>query len=143
MGRVLHRLVTPARVLLGAYLLVPLVLTLSPLAPSDALRRFHQELVPLVGALTGGRAQIEVDEAEALGNVLLFLPIGFLVPLAVPGISLLLVLVGCALLSLGVEALQSRVLTGRQPTLQDVLHNVGGAAIGLILVAELLRRVRD
>ena len=139
---VLARLVTPARVLLAVYLLVPLVLTLSPVAPGRGLEDFHAALQPLVAALTGDRAQIDLGEAEALGNVLLFLPIGLLVPLAVPGIAPLLVLVGAGLASLAVEALQSRVLEARQPALQDVLHNMGGAAIGLVLVGEVLRRTR-
>lgn len=137
--RVTSRTTRVARWLLGGYVLVVLALTLAPQGPVGGQRAARRALQPLVSALTGGSASISGAETEALLNVLLFLPFGLLLPLALPRLAPVLVLLGAAALSLGVETVQSRLLDSRVPALQDVLHNAGGTAIGLVLTLEAVR----
>jgi len=128
-----------ARLALLAYLAVPLALTLAPSPPGRRLFAFQDLLQPVVSALTLGRATISLDEAEALGNLLLLLPVGLLLPFAAPRLAPALVLAGSAVASLGVETVQRVLLEDRSPSLQDVMLNVGGTAIGLVVALELRR----
>ena len=128
-----------ARLALLVYLAVPLGLTLAPRPPGRRLFAFQEVLQPVVSALTFGRATISLDEAEALGNLLLLLPVGLLLPFAAPRLAPVLVLAGSAVASLGVETVQRVLLEDRSPSLQDVMLNVGGTAIGLVVALELRR----
>jgi hypothetical protein len=77
--------------------------------------------------------------ADAVANVLLFLPVGVALHAALRSARLAWLL--AALLSLGIEALQFLV-PGRDPSLGDLAFNSLGAALGVVLVrhAELLLR---
>ena len=131
-----------ARVALLVVLLVAIVLTLTPDAPTPGLVQFHESLARLVSRITLGQTDVSVEEAEALANVLLFVPIGLLLRLALPRAwsSLLLALATAA--SLGIEVVQYVLLPDRTPSLVDVLTNGGGTAIGLVLGADVQRFVR-
>ncbi len=129
-----------AQLALLGYLVVPAVLTLTPHRPDVGARDFEDFVTRAVGTLTFDRVDISIVEIEVLANVLLLVPIGFLLPFALnralPLISLLSL---CAAGSLAVELLQRTLLTNRVPSFVDVLSNTGGAAIGLIFATDLQR----
>lgn len=100
-----HRGTRVARAALVAYLLVPALLTLG-LTPVAELQTFTATLQRVAAVLTSGRADVSVREAEALANLVLFLPLGLLLALSWPRayLSLLLVVAGAG--SLAVELTQ-------------------------------------
>ena len=134
--------VRAARLALVAYLLVPVLLTLGP-TPVQELQAFTRVLQRLAAVLTDGRAEISLREAEALANIVLFLPLGLLMPLAWPTVYLTALLAIAAAASLAVEVAQYALLPDRVPALLDVAMNTAGAAAGLVLGGDgrrLLRR---
>ena len=72
----------------------------------------------------------EGSAADAFGNTLLFLPIGFVVALA--GVRGLRAISLAAAFSVGVE-LSQFVIPGRDPNVGDVLFNTAGATLGWML----------
>jgi VanZ family protein len=85
--------------------------------------------------------QLSVSRVEFVANILLFLPLGLLLPPAFPRAPLTLLLLLPAGLSLGVEVAQKLVLVGRTPDAADVLSNATGGAVGILLGADLVRLV--
>ncbi len=131
-----------ARVALLLVLLVAVVLTLTPDAPMRGLFEFHESLGRLVSRITLGQTDVSVEEAEALANVLLFVPIGCLLRLALPRVWSTLLLAMATAGSLGIEVVQYLLLPDRTPSLVDVLTNGGGTAIGLVVGVDVQRLVR-
>ena len=124
----------PALIALAAYLLLAVGLTVGPLPQNEML----DALVALVGRFTGGVSELAV---EAPSNVLLFVPLGFLLARGFPALPGPAVWALCVLGSVGVEAIQAGFLPGRVPSLLDVAMNGLGAAIGVLLAYLLGRRV--
>ncbi len=124
----------PALIALAAYLLLAAGLTVGPLPQGEML----DALVALVGRFTGGVHELAV---EAPSNVLLFVPLGFLLARGFPAVPGPAVWALCLLGSVGVEAIQAGFLPGRVPSLLDVVMNGLGAAIGVLLASLLARRV--
>ncbi|WP_369140371.1 VanZ family protein [Modestobacter versicolor] len=128
----MHR--TAARTLLVGYLVAAAALTLGPLpetllfAVVDALR----SVVELPRLRTAAAV-------ERGANVVLFVPLGALLCVALPRFSPAVVWLGCLAGSAAVEAVQS-ALPGRTSTLDDVLANGLGAAVGCTSVWWLRRR---
>jgi hypothetical protein len=77
---------------------------------------------------------------EMAANVLLFVPVGFLLHAALPRLSAVAAWLLCTAAAVGVEAVQL-VLPERQPTLRDAVLNSLGAALGVGLHA-LAARLR-
>lgn len=121
-----------ARLAIVVYLCAPAFLTLRSDPSGGMLRAFYELLGDGVRTITFGEAAVSFREAEALANVLLFVPLGALLPLAFPGSLLSLLLLAAAAVSLGVEVVQYFFLPERVPSLLDVLLNTGGAAIGSV-----------
>ena len=134
-------MVRAARVLLVLYLLVPVALTLGP-TPVEEVRSSSSALRAAATALTDGRAAVSTREAEALANVVMFLPLGLLLPLALPRAYLSVLLAGAAVASLAIEVTQYLVLPDRVPALLDVVMNTAGAAAGLVLGGDIRRAAR-
>jgi VanZ family protein len=137
-----HRSSRVARSLLVAYLLVPAALTLSADSPSAALRDFYELADRLVDRMTSGRVDLSINDAEALANVALFVPIGLLMRPSLPRAPLSLLLLAAALGSLAIEVAQYALLPDRIPSLIDVLLNAAGAAVGLVLADDVQRLVQ-
>ena len=78
------------------------------------------------------------NKLEYSANVLMFLPLGFLVCLLLPSRAWWLALVLCPMLSVGIEFTQAIALSARFATITDVFANSTGALIG-ILFAVVLR----
>lgn len=126
----MHRLV--ALVLVALYSLLVAHLTLTD--ASHGAWAF--DLADRV-ALRASGGELTWTQTEVLANVALFVPLGFLLAIAVgrvwPAVSL------CLLGSAGIEWFQT-TLTSRVPTVDDVVHNtmgglVGALAAGLFLAA--------
>lgn len=130
-----------ARVLLVCYLLVPVLLTLGP-TPLQEQRLLRSALTRVAGVLTEGRAEVSVREAEALGNIALFVPLGLLLALALPTVYLSLLLAVAGAASLAIEVTQYLALPDRVPALLDIAMNTAGAAAGLVLGGDARRLVR-
>lgn len=120
---------------LVVYLLLVARLTLWPApAPSSTFDVVRAVLAWL------SRVGIPLSYAglEALANVLMFVPFGVLVSLLVRRTWLVVVLGLC--LSSAIELAQLLLLPTRVPTLQDVVLNTLGAALG-VLGLQLVRSV--
>src|SRR5688572_19212790 len=92
------------------------------------------------------RWQVSVgdDPYDAIVNLLLFVPLGFLFRLAMPRErqgSILLVVRDAAVISIGIEAMQLFDTT-RQSTLLDVIANTVGAALGALAFDRIARSAR-
>lgn len=79
---------------------------------------------------------------EFVANIVLFLPLGVLLPPALPRAPLTLLLVVPVLASIGIETAQLLLLSGRTPDPVDVLANSTGGAVGLLVGADLVRLAR-
>jgi len=79
---------------------------------------------------------IPASQAEALANVALFVPAGFLLTIVLRRPLLAAIL--CAGVSVCIELAQLRYLPSRVPSLADVEHNGLGALIGGVLAGTLL-----
>jgi VanZ family protein len=134
--------VRSARWAIGGYVLVLAALTLSREADNGGLLRFYLLVRDVTGALTFGRAAVSFREAEALANLLLFVPLGALLPLALPRVLLLGLLCGAAAASAGIEVAQYVLLPARVPSMLDVIMNTAGAAVGLVLGGDARRILR-
>jgi glycopeptide antibiotics resistance protein len=132
------------RALLIAYLVVVLRVTLWPqLADPDALRGLEQAILWL--HQRGLPEAVDLVVVEAVANVVMFVPFGVLVPLVLGRRATVTVLLG-ALLSAAIELTQLAFLPDRVPTVQDVVMNTLGAAVGvtaLVLLRTAVRRRRD
>ena len=133
--RVLERRGDPglARTLAWVALLVALAgvlaATLRPLTPLGAAEP-RLILDPLRG-MEGWAGRIAWR--PVVDNVGLFIPLGALVPAALPRVPRSTLWVGLVSLSVGIEAFQYLVPSGRVANSADVLANGAGAAIGLLL----------
>ena len=89
---------------------------------------------------------VDVEVRQLLGNVALFVPFGFALPLAARSLRTpLRAITAGAVLSAGVELLQT-LLPGHGPDIDDVILNTLGTAVGYLgyrLLAWIVASVRD
>lgn len=78
---------------------------------------------------------------NARGNLLLFLPLGFLLPLVWPRLRLRTVIPVAVAISVSIEVIQylSRAWSNRSTDVNDIILNTAGASLGLLLAATLRR----
>jgi VanZ like protein len=117
--------------LAGAGFLCIAALTLVPLPEQAAA----STLTPLWCLVCG-----EYGGVDVVDNILLFLP--FAVGLKLTGISTRAIVLTGLLLSLGIELLQWRVITGRDASLSDVLTNTLGTWLGALIGGQRTRFLR-
>ena len=116
---------------LSVYLGVVLWLTLRPGTGQTS----EPLLVPLVDTWRqmrdlGDRVALE----EATRNVLLFIPLGYLLPAAFRRLrSFLPTIVTGAVIAGLIETAQWMFVEGRSPSIDDVIYNTTGAGIGAVL----------
>lgn len=134
-----------ARVLLAGAIVMIVGLTILPLAIDASVWDMHRaESFPTLVPLERMRADIAEglsarQARQIVGNVLLFVPFGFALPLALARCrkAAITVAVGAAV-SLSIEVLQM-VLPFRDPDIDDVVFNTVGTAIGYAFYASSVR----
>lgn len=135
-----QRIRLTARVLLGAVTLAVAAIVFSPGPPDAAgqrgleqwLFRLHRDGLP---------TWISFSLVEFIANVVMFLPLGLLGALALRQHHWLIVPI-CAAFSGAIETVQLLALPERDGTLNDVLANASGAALGFLLALLVMRAVR-
>jgi VanZ family protein len=135
-----------ARIALVAWLGVVFAITLSPhnnntQRDGDRAVAAARKQVDLPGTVP---VRIEARETDLIGNVLLFVPLGFVAVLAFPDRKKTIAVAG-PLLSGAIETFQMGYLPHRQASLADVATNSTGLFIGMaaalvVLVAVAGRR---
>ena len=123
---------------LAGYLVVVALMTLGPQPADDATLGL---VARAVAWLAGLGLPVTYAGVEAIANVVLFVPYGVLGGLLVRRGRWWAVLVVASATSAAIETAQ-RALPTRYPTLQDWLLNTLGAALGLALLALVLRHRR-
>lgn len=133
------------------YVVALALVTLLPIRWNARLARwpnnYTPQLVPLKGILFGFGISALETLAEAFGNVLLFAPFGFLLPLLIPAMRRWWrVLTASAGVSLAIELYQIAWPSVRRADVNDLLMNALGALLGLAALrlteAFLGRRLR-
>jgi glycopeptide antibiotics resistance protein len=131
--------------LLAVYLAVVAALTLGPGDPDVAA---VDNFVPFATIDRAQHSGSLLGLLQVIGNGLLFVPFGFLAPLAFPRLRVFTAVLVAALVSAAVEIVQLTHLAGRIFDVDDVILNVAGACAGGLLaaiwrgVAALLRMAR-
>ena len=119
--------------LLGVYVIALAVIALSPVSPIRGLD-LSQELD------SAGLGWVTYTQLESFANVVLFIPFGLLIALLVPTRWWWAVVVGLVLVAGGIELGQALFLPGRVPSIDDVLANSTGGAIG-VGIAAIIRAI--
>jgi glycopeptide antibiotics resistance protein len=112
------------------------VVAIATLVPRPDAAATSLSLVPM--RQTWHMLEAARDRADVLvpvlGNIALFVPLGWLLPMTWPGLrSLRRIVVAGALCSVTIEACQLLFVSGRSSTVDDVIFNALGAAIGGIM----------
>ncbi len=131
-----------------AYVVVLAVVTLLPIHWTLGLlrgpRNYEPELVPFGGIRRGFENSPVETLAELVGNVLLFVPFGFLLPLLVPAMSRWWrALAAGAAVSLAIEVYQLAWPGVRKASVNDVLTNALGALLGFVALRLINRTCSD
>lgn len=79
---------------------------------------------------------------QMVGNLLLLLWLGFLLPIAFESVKPWMAVVISGLVSIGIETVQYVIAVGRVSSLSDVFFNTVGAAVGAVLVKLIARHDR-
>lgn len=119
---------------LAAYLVVLALIALWP-SPVDAGAR------PVLGAITRTLPWATYARIEFGANILLFVPLGMLLATILP-MSRYLVLPLSVVSTVAIESAQALLLSRRVPSVLDIIANVTGASVGLIVVVVLEARRR-
>ncbi len=120
-------------VVLGAYLALVARMTLRP---EPAEPETFDLVRQVIAWLAERGAPVTYEGVEAVSNVLMFVPFGVLVGLLLDWRRRWTLVVGAACAtSTGIELAQRAFLPSRVPTIQDVVLNTGGAAVGIALLA--------
>ncbi len=128
-----------ARLVLGAWIVAGLFLTLQPAHPALGQVVEHNFIPLRTIAIYLGNPESGFWIRQAIGNLLFLLPLGLLGPIALPGLDRWWrVLLVAAALSLAIEVAQLWI-PDRAFDVDDLLLNVIGAAIGYAIFSLVLR----
>ena len=117
-----------------------LALTMAPAGESGTRLAWNLNPLPTLRVIVTGEASRYGTQMDALGNLLLILPLGCLLALlAGSRVAALLVVA----VSLSLETTQWLMATGRQPEVADVLLNAVGGFVGIGLAVLAARIVRE
>jgi len=120
-------------VLLAVYAVALSVITLRAQHPGTGASATWVPLTGIWHLLTESEGNTYLDVGSVVGNIVLFVPLGWLLPMVWPQLqSLRRVVVLVAACSIAIELAQFAV-PGRTPTTDDVLLNTVGGLIGAIM----------
>lgn len=128
-----------ATALLAGYVAVVLFATMWP-TPLDLGYQASIDKLLAVLHRTGAPAWFGYNKLEYAANVVMFVPLGFLVAMSLPARIWWLALVVCPGASIAIELTQGAVLSARFASISDVVANSIGAVVG-IFFAVLLRAI--
>lgn len=131
----------PRRVVVGLLLIWSCLLVRLTLWPQLATPHQQDWVRSAVAWLAGRGVPVTYLGVEAVANVLLFVPFGVLVALLL-GARRWRVVVAGLVLSASIEITQRLALPGRVPSVQDVVLNTVGAALGWAALGAAVRRRR-
>ncbi|MCX6501523.1 MAG: VanZ family protein [Microbacterium sp.] len=136
LGEPLRRALRSPRVLLVVYGVALALIAVWPVPVDRGASRYLAFLTRLVPQLT-------YDRIEFGANILLFLPLGVLLPLILHR-SRYLVLPLAFLITVAIESIQALLLDQRTPSVLDIIANTAGACLGMVLLAaaQASRRAR-
>ncbi len=138
-----QRVVYTAQLLVLAYALGCVLITLWPLQVDVSLERMLERgnWIPFEGTLgflrSKNELQVRLGGRDALANIVLFMPLGVLVPLVVRRwFNVVVVGIVVASFAFGLELVQGLVIVGRTFDIDDAIVSFAGAgaALGLGLV---------
>jgi glycopeptide antibiotics resistance protein len=118
--------------ILALYAVLVGLITLRPL-PSSSSAPSWVPLVQIWRVLTSPEGSTYVDVGALAGNIALFVPLGWLLPMIWTQLSPGRVVAIGAACSIGIELSQLLMIEGRSPTTDDVLLNTLGTLIGVIM----------
>lgn len=121
---------------LAAYLAIVIAITMSP-TPIDQGYESAIDRVLAVLHRNGVPGWFGYNKLEFSANVVMFIPIGFLVALAMPARLWWIALALCPGMSVAIEPIQGAVLTERFSTITDVAANTLGALVGITAAVAL------
>ncbi len=113
-------------VLLGVYLFLLTLIALWPTPVDSDARPFLRAVARIVPVLTYPRI-------EFAANILLFVPFGLLLALILRQRYLIVPIAFVA--SVTIESVQALMIDKRVPSVMDIIANLAGACIGLLIVA--------
>jgi glycopeptide antibiotics resistance protein len=131
-----------ALISLAGYLIILVATSIwpKPVDGEGVLSIITRELLNFT-ARTPGLNWIQYNELEAIGNVLLYIPLGIFLVVFAPRTRTLLLALVPVLVSLLAEGAQRLFLPDRYATINDVAYNALGGLIG-ILISKSIARLR-
>ncbi|NHI15577.1 VanZ family protein [Microbacterium excoecariae] len=125
-----------ATTLFAAYLAIVLWVTMTPSLDGVGVDTVAERVLAVLHRL-GVPDAFGYMELEFVANVGMFVPLGFLLALALPGWGWWLALIALPLLSAGIEWTQGEFLAGRVSDVRDIVSNSIGAWLGALCAAGL------
>ena len=118
------------------------VVLLATMWPTPLDRGFESSIDRLLDVLhrNGAPMWFGYNKLEFSANIAMFVPVGFLLTMLLPGKLWWLALILCPALSMGIEFTQATFLAARFATINDVIANSSGAVIGIVL-AVMIRAI--
>jgi glycopeptide antibiotics resistance protein len=131
------RPLAPRWVFQGCLLIYVVALAWVTLRPRPSSFQPPAEWIPfnnIINVLREGRSVSYEDAGQLLGNIALFVPFGWLVPMLWPRLrSFWMIVILAAATSLAIEVAQWLFLFGRQSSVDDVILNTVGALVGAVM----------
>ncbi len=125
-----------ATVLFVVYLAFVMWVTMTPSLDGVGVPSVAERLLQVLHRI-GVPDAFGYDELEFTANIGMFVPLGFLLGLALPGWGWWLALILLPLYSAGIEWTQGEFLAGRVSDVRDIVSNSIGAWIGTLIAAFL------
>lgn len=115
------------------------IVLLATMWPTPLDQGFESSITKLLDVLhrNGIPEWFGYNKLEFTANVLMFVPLGFLVSMLLPVRVWWLALIICPGISVGIELTQAAALSARFATVSDVVSNSTGALIGALLAVAL------
>ncbi|NDC47967.1 MAG: VanZ family protein [Micrococcales bacterium] len=135
---------TILRIALVAYLLILLVTSLWP-TPIDGNSAVWQIIIQVMYFCQSidWLKWVEYNQLEAIANVLLYIPLGVFLYVFLPKAPFWVLLLTPAFISHLAESLQGLLLPARYSTIDDVIHNGIGGALGVLIAAGIHRLMKS
>jgi glycopeptide antibiotics resistance protein len=131
------RPVAPRWVFVVCFLIYAAVVAWVTLRPRPSSVKVPVEWIPfnnIIHVLRDGRSVSYQTAGQLLGNIALFVPFGWLVPMLWRKLRFVWLVVALAgATSVAIEVSQRLFITGRETSIDDVILNVAGAFIGAVM----------